>query len=307
MGLQYSSIVNAPLDEVFAWHERRGALPASSRRGSRSRSHRKRRPWSTVKRSCACLDVCAGSHSTPMTIRRAGSWTNSSRCRSIGGTRTPSRRSVTTRPVSSTTSTRPSRARSCCRPFATGTSNSPTTWPRMRERMDDQLTVAVTGSSGLIGSALCAYLTTGGHNVVRLVRRQPSGPWSDAGSRSDPTPLPSRVSMRSSISPERPSPAVSPLRTSGTSRQPRGPDGCAGSRHGRLGRRTAPARVRVSDRLLRCRSRGRGADRGERRGSGFLADLVADWEAAANPAARRRCAGRACAAPALCSPPGAPA
>lgn len=33
-------------------------------------------------------------------------------------------------------------------------------------------TVAVTGSTGLIGSALCALLTTGGHRVVRLVRRR---------------------------------------------------------------------------------------------------------------------------------------
>ena len=32
------------------------------------------------------------------------------------------------------------------------------------------LTVAVTGSSGLIGSALCAFLSTGGHRVVRLTR-----------------------------------------------------------------------------------------------------------------------------------------
>jgi hypothetical protein len=33
-------------------------------------------------------------------------------------------------------------------------------------------TVAVTGASGLIGSALAALLTTGGHRVVRLVRRR---------------------------------------------------------------------------------------------------------------------------------------
>lgn len=32
------------------------------------------------------------------------------------------------------------------------------------------LTVAITGASGLIGSALRAFLTTGGHTVVRLVR-----------------------------------------------------------------------------------------------------------------------------------------
>ncbi|WP_213576092.1 TIGR01777 family oxidoreductase [Rhodococcus sp. USK13] len=34
-------------------------------------------------------------------------------------------------------------------------------------------TIAVTGSSGLVGSALTAFLATGGHRVVRLVRRTP--------------------------------------------------------------------------------------------------------------------------------------
>lgn len=37
------------------------------------------------------------------------------------------------------------------------------------------LRVAMTGSSGLIGSALAALLTTGGHVVIRLVRRDPVG------------------------------------------------------------------------------------------------------------------------------------
>jgi uncharacterized protein (TIGR01777 family) len=37
------------------------------------------------------------------------------------------------------------------------------------------LTVAVTGASGLIGRALCAFLTTGGHRVLRLVRRAARG------------------------------------------------------------------------------------------------------------------------------------
>ena len=32
------------------------------------------------------------------------------------------------------------------------------------------MTVAITGSSGLIGQALAGFLTTGGHTVVRLVR-----------------------------------------------------------------------------------------------------------------------------------------
>lgn len=35
--------------------------------------------------------------------------------------------------------------------------------------------VAVTGAGGLLGSAICALLTSGGHDVIRLVRRPPAG------------------------------------------------------------------------------------------------------------------------------------
>lgn len=37
----------------------------------------------------------------------------------------------------------------------------------------EPMTVAVTGSRGLVGTALTALLTTGGHKVIRLVRRSP--------------------------------------------------------------------------------------------------------------------------------------
>jgi hypothetical protein len=43
--------------------------------------------------------------------------------------------------------------------------------------------IAVTGSGGLVGSALVPLLTTGGHRVSRLVRKSPSGndvPWHPA-------------------------------------------------------------------------------------------------------------------------------
>lgn len=44
------------------------------------------------------------------------------------------------------------------------------------ERPGGPLTVAVSGASGLVGTALCAFLSTGGHRVVRLVRGQSSDP-----------------------------------------------------------------------------------------------------------------------------------
>lgn len=40
----------------------------------------------------------------------------------------------------------------------------------------NEMKVLVTGSSGLVGKALCAFLGTGGHQVVRLVRRDPRDP-----------------------------------------------------------------------------------------------------------------------------------
>jgi uncharacterized protein (TIGR01777 family) len=45
------------------------------------------------------------------------------------------------------------------------------------ERYADRprMTVAITGASGLVGSALTAFLTTGGHRVLRLVRRPSRG------------------------------------------------------------------------------------------------------------------------------------
>lgn len=40
-------------------------------------------------------------------------------------------------------------------------------------RMERPMTIVVSGASGVVGSALVPFLTTGGHRVVRLVRRPP--------------------------------------------------------------------------------------------------------------------------------------
>lgn len=50
------------------------------------------------------------------------------------------------------------------------------------------LTVAVTGASGLVGSALTALLGVAGHRVIRLVRGTPRGPDERRWDTSDPAP-----------------------------------------------------------------------------------------------------------------------
>lgn len=50
------------------------------------------------------------------------------------------------------------------------------------------VTVAVTGSSGLVGNALTALLSTGGHRVVRLVRRPARAPDEREWDPRDPAP-----------------------------------------------------------------------------------------------------------------------
>ncbi|MGW4632687.1 TIGR01777 family oxidoreductase [Nocardia sp. NPDC004415] len=49
-------------------------------------------------------------------------------------------------------------------------------------------TIAVSGASGMVGTALCAFLSTGGHRVIRLVRHAPTGPDERRWDPDDPAP-----------------------------------------------------------------------------------------------------------------------
>ena len=70
-----------------------------------------------------------------------------------------------------------------------------------------RLRVGITGQSGLIGTHLAAYLRTGEHEVVRLVRREESRTRSPGILPGDSSIRPpSRASTRSSTSPARASP-----------------------------------------------------------------------------------------------------
>jgi uncharacterized protein len=147
------------------------------------------------------------------------------------------------------------------------------------------LTVAVTGASGLIGSALAAFLTTGGHRVVPLVRGTPTGP------------------DRRRWDPDHPDPALlegvdAVVHLAGASIAgrftERHKDHIRASRIGPTARlaELAARMPRPPACLITASAIGYyGTDRGDEeltetsvRGDGFLADVVAAWEAATGPA-----------------------
>lgn len=150
------------------------------------------------------------------------------------------------------------------------------------------LTVAVTGASGLVGTAVCALLSTGGHRVLRLTRR------------------PARTADERQWRPDDPSPDLFVgvdvvIHLAGASIAGRF---TAAHKAEIRDSRVEPTR-RLAEAAVRAAAGGGGprafvsasavgyygADRGEEilaedspRGSGYLADLVADWEAATNVA-----------------------
>lgn len=146
-------------------------------------------------------------------------------------------------------------------------------------------TIAITGSSGLVGTALGAFLSTGGHRVIRLVRRQPSN---ESERYWDPTqPAADLLQGVDAV-----------VHLAGESIAGRFTDA-----HRRAIResRIAPTR-RLAE--VAAGTPGLGTfvsasaigyygydcgdtelDESSPRGDGFLADVVADWEAATAPAA----------------------
>lgn len=146
------------------------------------------------------------------------------------------------------------------------------------------LTVALTGSSGLVGAALAAFLSSGGHRVIRLVRREPRG-FDERRWRPD-SPHPRLLDGVDAV-----------VHLAGAS--------IAGPFTAAHKRAVRDSRVEPTRELAALAGRARvnafvtasaigyyGPDRGEteltetsERGSGFLADVVGDWEDASAPAA----------------------
>ena len=191
MSLTYSSVVDHPLKTVFAWHERPGAV------------HRLMPPWAPmrVRAEAGSLDGDAAVLALPLGVpwvarhrdyepphrfvdeleslplRLLVPWRHTHEFAAAGdGTR-----------VTDTVRT-PVPGAFLRTMFAY----------RHRQLADDLaahalapdtgLTIAVTGSGGLVGSALVPFLTTGGHRVIRLVRREPAGPGERRWDPLDPAP-----------------------------------------------------------------------------------------------------------------------
>ena len=288
MGLTYSSVVGAPLAEVFAWHERPGAIARLTppwspvRVGVEAKSLRDGRAVLKLPGGLSWVAQHGGYDpphrfvdeltSLPLRWRH----THEFAAEPDGGTRVTDR--VDT-PVPAVVLRQMFRY-------------------RHRQLADDlavhrliagyrstPLTVAMTGSSGLVGSALTALLTTGGHRVIRLVRHPARSPDERTWQPDDPDP---QLLDGADAVVHLAGASIAGRFTAAHKRV---------VRDSRVGptRRLAELMARTPDgpqTLVVASAVGYyGADRGEEvlsessaRGTGFLADVVADWEAATAPA-----------------------
>ena len=196
MGLTYSSVVRAEPDEVFAWHSRPGAI---TRLMPPWQPVRVAREAPSVRDGVAVLALPAGLRwvaghdpggydpprqfadvlQPPLGAALRWRHTHQFAPAPAGGTLVTD---VVDTPIPGR-ALRPMfgyRHRQLAADLAVHA--------RARAVCPEPLTVALTGSSGVIGSALAALLTTGGHRVIRLVRRAPRRTTASAsGGRTTPT------------------------------------------------------------------------------------------------------------------------
>ncbi|HET9890357.1 MAG TPA: TIGR01777 family oxidoreductase [Mycobacterium sp.] len=299
MGLDYSSVVDAPITEVFDWYARPGAFgrlsppwqpmrlvteAASLRDGRATLALPGGLRWVAVHQPDGYdpprrfVDTIGGDGLAALPARIAVRWRHIHEFEDLGGNRTRVIDRVET-PVPA----------ALLRPMFDY---------RHRQLADDlaahrlaaenglrPLTIAVTGSSGLVGSALTAFLSTGGHRVIQLVRRSARGDDERRWNPDDPDP-----GLFDGID------AV--VHLAGASIAGRFTDKHRRAiRDSRIGptRRLAELLGRSEPRpgvLISASAIGYyGYDRGDEsltedsgRGDGFLADVVADWEEATTPA-----------------------
>lgn len=299
MGLDYSSVVEAAITDVFDWYGRPGAFArlsppwqpmrlvteaASLEDGRATLALPGGLRWVAVHQPDGYdpprrfVDTIGGDGLATLPARIAMRWRHIHEFEDVGGNRTRVIDRVET-PVPG----------SLLRPMFDY---------RHRQLADDlaahrlaaenglrPTTIAITGSSGLVGSALTAFLRTGGHRVVRLVRHAARGADERQWNPDDPDPR-----LFDGID------AV--IHLAGAS--------IAGRFTEQHRKAIRGSRIEPTRRLAELLGRGGprpgalisasaigyyGYDRGDEtltedsdRGDGFLADVVSDWEAATAPA-----------------------
>jgi uncharacterized protein len=299
MGIEYASVVNHPLDEVWDWHTRPGAM------------HRLVPPWQPMRvvketESLAdgrailglpgglrwvaqhdpagydppnqFVDVLSSDGLMTLPPRVIGWWRHTHRYSDAGDGRTRVHDIVdTTVPGAALRSTFAYRHRQLAEDLAAHADAA--------DAGAGSLVVAVTGSSGLVGTALSAFLSTGGHRVIRLVRGAPA----DAGERQWDPNRPAADLLEGvdavvhlageSIAgrfTEQHRRAIRDSRIEPTRRLAETAAGTPGLKAFVCASAIGFYGHDCGDRLL---------DEDSPRGQGFLADVVADWEAATGPAA----------------------
>ena len=280
MGIEHQSVIDHPLDDVWAWHARPGAM------------RRLVPPWQPMKvlaeaQSLAdgravlglpgglrwvarhdpagfdpphrFVDALSAQGPTSWPARVIGRWRHTHEFSAVDGATLVHDRVDTTIPAAALRSTFVYRHRQLSDDLTAH-----------RDAGAKPMVVAVSGASGLVGSALTAFLSTGGHTVIRLVRgTEPDLSGVDAVVHLAGAPIAGRFT-------EAHKQAIRESRIEPT-------------------RRLAEAAASADNgpRTFVCASAIGiyGFDRGDvqlsedsARGDGFLADVVADWEAATAPA-----------------------
>ncbi len=178
MGIAFSSVVETPVDETFAWHERPGAIERLLPPFQPVRVEQEAERLSDGK---AVLRLPAGlrwvavheQYDPPhgfadRLVSLPLRWRHCHRFEALGRSSTRVLDDVDT-PIPS----------GLLRPMFVyrhrQLADDLRVQRSMRSFTSRTMTIGVTGASGLIGRALCPLLTTGGHRVIRLVRRSPSG------------------------------------------------------------------------------------------------------------------------------------
>ncbi|MGG5173352.1 TIGR01777 family oxidoreductase [Pseudarthrobacter sp. J1738] len=303
MGITHSSTVPAPIDEVFAWHSRPGAFTrlaapwqpvrvleeSTSLRDGQAvmalpggvRLLAKHNPKG-YEPPLKFMDEIGGAGFASLKVGAAFPWHHSHEFAALNDATTQMTDRVET--PASAHFLRPMfiyRHRQLAEDLAVHA--------RAAAAGVKPLTVAMTGASGTVGTALAAFLSTGGHTVVRLVRHRPKNSQERLWDPMNPAPglldgVDAVVHLAGeSISGRFTTAHKNAIRDSRiTPTRLLAEAAAAASAAGGFGPKTMVVASAIGY---------YGPDRGEEeltedssRGEGFLAEVVSDWEAATHPA-----------------------